>query len=209
MFHQQAFQNFSVWPKSIMYVMFVHLKTFYSGAGIICNSLCELNTIFNRNDLTFQEEEEAKSDVCFDECISDGDGSHCENCTMARKAKNLVESTIRPFRDVLYLYICVFVLVYLYWCICISVFVSASLCICTMASWLISQQRNLVETTMRPLREATKESASPQPTICTHYCSYSTHLISNGQEEICGGKEISLTCRCPPCNRRFYELHYY
>ena len=165
--------------------------------GILSNSLCELNTIFNRDDLTFQEEEEAKSDVCFDECISDGDGSHCENCTMARKAKNLVESTIRPFRDVLYLYICVFVLVYLYWCICISVFVSASLCICTMASWLISEQRNLVETTMRPLREATKESASPQPTICTHYCSYSTHLISNGQEEICGGKEISLTCRCP------------
>ena len=71
----------------------------------------------------------AKSDVCFDECIFDGDGSHCEKCTMARKAKNLVESTIRPFRDVLYLYICisificfgVFLLVYLFQRLCVFV----------------------------------------------------------------------------------------
>ena len=65
----------------------------------------------------------AKSDACFDECIFDGDGSHCEKCTMASKAKNLVESTIRPVRDVLYFYICEFVSLYLYWCICFRVFV--------------------------------------------------------------------------------------
>ena len=159
-----------------------------------------MNTIFNRDDLTFQEEENGgkKWRLFWRMYLWWGWKSLWEMYN-GKQSKKLV----------LNLYICVFVLVYLYWCICISVFVSASLCICTMASWLISEQRNLVETTMRPLREATKESASPQPTICTHYCSYSTHLISNGQEEICEEKEISLTCRCPPCNRRFYELHYY